>query len=151
MGARTAARVSAAQKREMALALATTGASYKQIADQLGVSKTRAHQYVHEELAKLADLSTGHARLYRQRQLERINRLLLGVWQSATKGNLQAVDRAVKLMERESRLLGLDSPEKIAPTTPDGTAPYDPHAMSPAERAARIAELERKRRDAEPA
>jgi hypothetical protein len=33
---------------------------------------------------------------------------------------LAAVDRALKIMARRARLLGLDAPQKIAPTTPDG-------------------------------
>lgn len=37
---------------------------------------------------------------------------------------LAAVDRAIKLMERRARLLGLDAPTKVAPTTPDGDKPY---------------------------
>lgn len=34
---------------------------------------------------------------------------------------LAAVDRAIKLMERRSKLLGLDKPTKVANTNPDGT------------------------------
>lgn len=37
---------------------------------------------------------------------------------------LAAIDRAIKLMERRARLLGLDAPTKMAPTTPDGDKPY---------------------------
>lgn len=37
---------------------------------------------------------------------------------------LAAIDRAVRLMERRARLLGLDAPAKVAPTTPDGDKPY---------------------------
>jgi len=37
---------------------------------------------------------------------------------------LAAIDRAIKLMERRARLLGLDAPTKIAPTNPDGDKPY---------------------------
>lgn len=33
---------------------------------------------------------------------------------------LAAVDRLLKIQERRSRLLGLDKPTKVAPTTPDG-------------------------------
>ena len=37
---------------------------------------------------------------------------------------LSAVDRAVKLMERRAKLLGLDAPTKVAPTNPNGDQPY---------------------------
>jgi hypothetical protein len=34
---------------------------------------------------------------------------------------LQAIDRLLRVMERRSKLLGLDAPAKIAQTNPDGT------------------------------
>lgn len=37
---------------------------------------------------------------------------------------LAAIDRAIKVMERRARLLGLDAPTKVAPTNPDGDKPY---------------------------
>ena len=37
---------------------------------------------------------------------------------------LAAIDRAIKLMERRARLLGLDAPTKMAPTNPEGDKPY---------------------------
>ena len=46
-------------------------------------------------------------------ELERLDRLLLGVWGQAAKGNQGAVDRALKIMERRARLLGLDAPTKV--------------------------------------
>lgn len=50
----------------------------------------------------------------RSLELERLDRLLLGVWSQAAKGNQGAVDRALKIMERRARLLGLDAPTKQA-------------------------------------
>lgn len=37
---------------------------------------------------------------------------------------LSAIDRAVKLMERRAKLLGLDAPTKVAPTNPNGDKAY---------------------------
>lgn len=43
-------------------------------------------------------------------ELERIERLISELWLKALAGNLSAVDRIIKLMERKSRLLNLDAP-----------------------------------------
>ena len=40
--------------------------------------------------------------------------------------HLDAFDRVLKIMARRAALLGLDAPAKVAPTTPDGTQPYEP-------------------------
>lgn len=43
------------------------------------------------------------------------------------------------IQDRRAKLLGTDKPQKVAPTTPDGSAPYKP--MTDAELDARIQEL----------
>ena len=43
---------------------------------------------------------------------------------------LSGVERCI---DRRCKLLGLDAPQKIAPTTPDGTQPYRPEPMTPEE------------------
>lgn len=47
----------------------------------------------------------------------------------------------LKIKARKHAVLGIDKPAKIAPTTPDGEAPYDPFNLSDEEAAARIAAL----------
>lgn len=137
------ARITAAERRDQAITLALSGATYAQIAAQIGVSRSRAHQYIEEALAASAQESAGKASLYREKQLARTERMLMGIWQRTIKGDLHAIDRAIKLLERQAKLTGLDQPTKIAPTNPEGTAAYNADNLSDAERAARIAELER--------
>lgn len=43
----------------------------------------------------------------------------------ARSGELEAIDRALKIAHRRAALLGLDRPTKIAPTTPDGDGPNE--------------------------
>lgn len=47
----------------------------------------------------------------------------------------------LKIKARKHAVLGIDKPAKIAPTTPDGEAPYDPLGLTDEERAARVAAL----------
>jgi hypothetical protein len=45
---------------------------------------------------------------------------------------------ALACLDSEAKLLGLFAPVKIAPTTPDGTRPYEPVTFTDAERAAAL-------------
>ena len=52
-------------------------------------------------------------------QEARIERMFIPVYQKALKGDLGAVDRAVRLMERQARLHGLDAPTRTELAGPD--------------------------------
>lgn len=147
---RTAARlIDAQERRRKAVELRRAGASYAHIAAQLGLSKSSVHKTVCRALVALQVDLDDQARLLQAQEADRLDHLQLKLWPRAMGGDVLAIDRVLRLMERRAKLLGLDQPLKIAPTTPTGDAAWDPHAMSPAERAARIAELEQLRRDAE--
>jgi hypothetical protein len=117
-------REKAAARRLQALELRKGGASYRQIGERLGVSDCQAHNDVSrclDNLSKLADDVAGHLRTMEE---ARLDALLLAVMPQARQGNLGAVDRVVRIMERRARLLGLDAPTKIAPTDPTGEYEY---------------------------
>ncbi|MEU7161342.1 hypothetical protein [Streptomyces chrestomyceticus] len=72
------------------------------------------------ERSTVLDSSTDELR---QVMAERLERLFFPVYRSAIRsGDLQAVDRAVRIIERSSRLLGLDRPTRTEVSGPDGTA-----------------------------
>ncbi len=50
----------------------------------------------------------------------RLDSLLSAVWPKAMRGDLAAVDRAMRLSESRRRLLGLDSPQRVEHTGKDG-------------------------------
>jgi hypothetical protein len=113
-------REKAAARRLQALEMRKGGASYGQIGKQLGVSDQQASNDVRrclDRLGKLADDVAGHLRTMEE---ARLDALLLAVMPQARQGNLGAVDRVVRIMERRAKLLGLDAPTKIAPTDPTG-------------------------------
>ena len=45
-------------------------------------------------------------------ELERLDAILLSIWKAISQGHLGAIDRAIKIMERRTRYLGLDAPVK---------------------------------------
>jgi len=105
-------------KAAQALALRKTGATYEQIAAHLGYSNRQsANRAVLRLLAaheaeNVADLRT----------LEnmRLDDLLFAVYKAAKSGDLGAIDRALRIMERRAKLLGLDAPVKQEISGTDG-------------------------------
>lgn len=59
-------------------------------------------------------------------ELQRLDTMLLSLEDKIKEGSLGAIDKALKIMERRAKLLGLDKPSKIAPTNPEGDEQYEP-------------------------
>lgn len=107
------AKERSAARRVKALSLRQAGASFRDIGNQLGVSRQQAYRDVDLALTELAHHQRQKAEKLRALELARLDRLLLGVWPRAQGGDLGAVDRAVRIVERIDRLLGLDSPSRV--------------------------------------
>jgi hypothetical protein len=120
-----AKRLNAAEIRRKALVMRRSGATFDLIGQALGVSKQRAHAVITAELARMAAENAVDAEALRALEVDRLDRLLRGLWQRAQDGDLGAVDRALKIAHRRAALLGLDRPTKIAPTTPNGEESYE--------------------------
>ena len=103
----------AAERREKALELRQAGMSYYYIGKQLDVSKATAWKDVQRAIKEIQENYAETAMNVLTIELKRLDRLLLGLWQDAIKGDKQAVDRVVKIMERKAKYLGLDAPEKM--------------------------------------
>ena len=98
------------ERRRKALELRKAGATYEQVANQLGYhDKSHARKeiaeaiesIVREPAAEVLDL-----------ELSRLDAMLVGLWTKAKGGDGAAVDRVLRIMDRRARYLGLDSPEK---------------------------------------
>ena len=116
-------RLTAAQRRSQALALRRQGETLKTIAGELGCGVTRVHQYVAAELQKLNEQAGEDARLMRKLEAERLDRATTGIWPKVIRGDLLAIDRLIKIMERRAKLFGLDGPTKTAATDNYGDNP----------------------------
>lgn len=103
--------------RPRALELRLAGATYDQIAAECGyASKSGAYKAVQSQLdaagspvpSEGEDLST---------ELARLDAMLVGLWPRARRGDVQAVDRVLRISERRSQLKAA-AREAAVPTTP---------------------------------
>lgn len=108
-----------AVRRVQALQLRKAGASYRQIATQLGVDIATAWSDVQAELLQLRTLATTTAEDVKALELQRLDALTAGLFVKATSsgGDARAVTALVRVSERRARLLGLDAPVKLAGPT----------------------------------
>lgn len=116
------------EKQRQALELRKGGVSYAAIATRLGYRG--ASGAWHAVRAALRKTLQEPADELRQLELERLDGMLLGIAPQVSRGNFGAIDRALKIMERRARLLGLDAPVKVAPTNPAGDKPYSAEDLS---------------------
>lgn len=105
----SARRIEVAERRRKLLELRKAGMTYQRIVElhpELGY-KTRSAAAQDAKRA-LRDVLDEAARDVLALELSRLDGLLEPVWVQARKGNLGAVDRALRIMDRRARFLGLD-------------------------------------------
>lgn len=108
--AMTPYRVALRQKEVEAIEMRIAGVPLREIAERLGWrSGASAHKAIKRALEERAKEGASHLR---QLQLERLDRLRLALWNDAISGNRLAVDRVLKIMEREDLLMGLEAPQR---------------------------------------
>lgn len=103
-------RIEAIERQKQALDLRKAGATYDAIAKKLEYANGSGAE--HAVKAALKATIQDSADDVRRMELERLDALLLQMWTQTQKGNLGAVDRVLRIMERRSKLLGLDAPTK---------------------------------------
>ncbi len=99
--------------QRIALDLRRAGHGYQSIADRLGVSVSTAHGYVSDAMAESRAQIEADAAEIKAEEISRLDGMLCGLWDLATSGDVQAVDRVLRIMERRSKLLGLDAPVRV--------------------------------------
>jgi hypothetical protein len=103
-------RIKAREKQGKALEYRKGGVTYQKIADLLGYkTPTGAEKAVKAALDRITEAP---AKQVRKLELERLDAILTSIWGQIAKGHLGAIDRAIKIMERRARYLGLDTPLK---------------------------------------
>lgn len=108
-GAKTApAKVPAAIRREKTLELRAEGQSIRAIADKLGVSKSQVQRDIKRELQAAAEERKKIAGLIIDLELAKLDALEKKAWKHIAAGELSAIDRVLRSMERRAKLLGLD-------------------------------------------
>lgn len=124
---------SAAEKRAKALELHLAGANYDAIASAVGyASRSGAFKAVQAALKTLGDPAlTGNSL---DTELARLDAMLTGLWPKARRGDVQAVDRVLKIGEQRRQI------ELLA-----GRLGNDGQAGSPGPKETPLDELRRRR------
>jgi len=108
-GAKTAPeKVPAAIRRERTLELRASGRSIRSIADELKISKSQVQRDIEKELKAAAEGRKKIAGLIIDLELAKLDALEEKAWEHITDGELSAIDRVLRAMERRAKLLGLD-------------------------------------------
>lgn len=113
------------QRETEAMRLRVEGHNLEAIGKALGITPQgaskvlyRAFGKAHSELKEMA----AHEAVV---DFRRIEKLVKVIWPKAENGDLHAIDRVVRLLERKAKLLGLDAAIKAELSGPDG-APLSP-------------------------
>ena len=99
------------KKDQRALELRQEGHSYESISEQLGYS-TRSASYK-AVMRRLRDMDRPAVSMLRELEVQRLDAMLYAVWDDVLQGDANAVNTALRISERRSRLLGLDAPHSM--------------------------------------
>ena len=113
-------QLATAKRRREVLRLRKAGATYEAVADTLrrrhgsdalpnGWDRAYAAKDVSRELEKLRSVNEETAEDLRALEVERLDRMLRGLWDDAAAGDTDAVSAALRVQERRAKLLGLDA------------------------------------------
>lgn len=103
-------KIAAMETARKALDLRRGGATYRQIADALHITVSTAEKAVKRGLKLIVAEPAAEVL---QLELDRLDGAWMGLWPRIQKGEPAAVAAGVRIMERRSRLLGLDKPAKV--------------------------------------
>lgn len=102
----------AEEKRQKAIDLRRKGYSYREIAAEIGATHGYCYKLVSQALKRIREETNEIAEDARQLELDRLDKLWMHAYQAVEAGDIGAIDKAVKVMDRRSKLLGLDAPAR---------------------------------------
>ncbi len=104
-------QIEMAIKENQTFTLRMAGANYADIADRVGYADASgAYRAFNRALNRLVLETPDEARLL---ELARLDAISINLFRSAQQGALGSVDRYLRVMERRSKLLGLDAPDRV--------------------------------------
>ena len=106
------------------LDLRRAGLSFRAIGRTLEIDVRTAWMAYSAAMKEIIALRNEYGEEHREQELDRLNNLLLALQPKIQKHDAYAIDVARKISESIRKLLGVDAPTKIAPTTPAGDQPY---------------------------
>lgn len=120
-GARqTAAALAIEKRREQATKLKLAGWSYRDIAAHLKCSLGTVASDIGAVLQRAQEKSEDYIERERAISVARLEKAVQGIWPNVESGELDAVDRLVRIEARRARTIGFEAPEKRELTGKDG-------------------------------
>lgn len=113
-GKTTAEAIDRAERRARAVDLRAEGHTIREVAEKLGIAPSTAAGDIDRALSEYPAEGVD---LLRRLWGQRLDALLRAVWPAAMAGDLDAVDKAVKISNRAAKLYGLDAPQQINMST----------------------------------
>lgn len=121
------------EKQKEALHMRVNGHSVEFIAETFDLEVEVVEKWIRQSLNKARRANKNLGTSIIELEVQRLDSMLTGLEYGISNGDQNSIASALKIGERRSKLLGLDKPVKIAPTTPDGEHGYqtiDPSKMS---------------------
>lgn len=106
------------ERKRAALQLRLSGSTYAQIGKALGVDSTVAGRYVR---ALMNETRTEGVESLRRIQYMRLEHMLMLTWPGVQERSSASMNTALSIMDRQTRLMGLDSPMKVDMEVGSGT------------------------------
>ncbi len=100
------------------------GKSFREIAELTGISRAHCHRLAQAAMEELQVRTQTDAEAVVALELGRLDVAVAAIMLKVREGHMGAIDRLIRLSERRTRLLGVEGPTKIAPTSPDGATEY---------------------------
>ena len=109
----TQKRLERERRRKVVAANILAGLTYREIAEALNVSLGTVAGDFRAILKAWQKHYEGDMDRWVKVQLRRLDVMLNALWSKAKDGDETAIDRVLKIMERQARLLGLDAPTDV--------------------------------------
>lgn len=100
----------AIERRQQAVQYRIGGKTYAEIGKLLGVTAQASHGLVVRALELTAKQTAESADILRKIEIERLEFMRNAIWGSVIKGDLLAIDRALRISKRFSEITGIDAP-----------------------------------------
>lgn len=108
----SAQKIEIAERRALALELRRQKKTFIEIGELLGVHPSSARRIVWEAISNLGENAQENAAKMRDQEVADLGVLEETLMERAAEGNMDAMDRVLKIKERRAKLMGLDAPAK---------------------------------------
>jgi len=118
-------RLEAIERENAAYKLRRDGLTFEVIGQKLGCDTSYAWRLVKRAFIRNQKTTSDEVAYNQALDLDRCDVAIVGLMPGVESGKPRSVEAMLGVLKRRADLLGLDKPQKVAPTTPDGSEPYD--------------------------